>query len=68
MQSNNSFACTCPDLRVRTDHGHSSGEYKSITVVDCMAEIEKRPCKYSGNCITRRSYATGTKLKKGDNP
>lgn len=38
------------------------------TVIDCMANIEKRPCKFSGNCISRRSYATGVKVKKGEMP
>lgn len=67
MQSNNSMAIACPDLRVRQDMGHSNSEYKQINVVDCMASIENRPCKHAGNCIIRRGFH-GSKLKKGEMP
>ena len=53
----------CPDLIVRTDHGHSSHpDYKHISMCECKAFKENRPCRYRGNCIAGRDSDTGRKV------
>lgn len=68
MQSNNSMALVCQDLRIRQDVGHGREEYKQISVVDCMASLENRPCKHSGKCISRVMYDTYKTPKRKDIP
>ena len=35
-----SWGNACPDLRLRLDGGSSTGEYKTITVIECQARLD----------------------------
>jgi hypothetical protein len=52
----------CSDLIVRTDHGHSEGDYKNISLCECRAQREGCPCRRKGVCIEARQAETWTRI------
>lgn len=60
-----SWGNACPDLRLRLDGSSSTGEYKTITVIECQARLENRKCTHRGSCIVRVSD-TGKRVNSSD--
>lgn len=60
-----SYGNACPDLRLRLDSGGSTGEYKTITVIECQARLDNRKCSHRGTCIVRMT-CEGTRVKSSD--